>query len=274
MGTSKSYGGPKDRVPLLPPWAFPDTGEEQPPPENPVITPQAQPPAPPTMDWRSAKRSLGQAISSGSKSAFSRAGRNYVRALGGSNKAATTSGAGRAATAALGRFVASVGTGGINAALQSLGLASVVGKDVETVFAAISNALAPPVGASREGDIARRAINDALEALYEQYFLEDGDITKLDQMSPEEIKSTFETVVSAYIYNRWLGELELVIEKKVVSVQEAVRLERDMKQYVRECVRLDLKNVDLLTMNWNDPLGQEFVERIFIEAYSLLEGAE
>ncbi len=288
VGTSKSYGGPKDRIPLLPSWAFPDAGNEQPSPTSPEDISSLQPVIPNSlqnsnqqspvsnMNWRAAKSSLGKAFSGSGGStnkSFARAGRSYVRALGGARKAASSSATGRSAAAALGGFFADVAKNGINGALQNSGLSLVVGKDAETVFAAITNAFAPS-GSSREEAIARKAVSEALEALYERCSLEDGDITTLDRMDADDVRNVFEGVVNAYIYNRWLGELELVIEKKAISAQDAIRLERQVKEYISECVKLDIKNVDVLNMEWNSPSSHKFVEKIFTEAYSLLEGNE
>ena len=298
MGTSKSYDGPKDRTPLLPSWAFPDADDGQPslpsPPDTPLpeepvsgqpspeplsepsantVFPSTEllPQPPPVSSWRAAKVSLGKAISGGGGSgAFARPGRKYVRALGGARSASRTSRAGKSSTTRLGQFLSSVGSRGFNETLQRFGLSSVVGKDAETVFAAISNALAP-AGASREEAIARDAVNEALESLYERSILADSDLTKLDQMGTQEIAQALETAVSSYIYHRWLGELEIVIEKKAMSAKEAVRLERNMRAYISECVQLDMQGVDVLNMDWNGTSGQQFIEKIFTEAYRILE---
>jgi hypothetical protein len=282
LGTSKSYEGPKDRTPLLPPWAFPDTADEpQPVPQLPDEPLQEQPTSeqpstepllepvdvpisptelfPPTSSssWRLAKISLGKSITGGGgRESFAKSGRKYVSAL--------------ASTARLGQFLSSVSSRGLNTTLESFGLASVIGKDVETVFAAISNALAP-AGSLREEAIARDAVNEALEGLYEQTILANSDLTKLEQMGNQDIAKALERAVSSYIYHRWLGELEIVIEKKAMSAREATRLERDMKTYIQECVQLDMKGVDVLNMDWQGTVGHQFIEKIFTEAYRILE---
>lgn len=269
MGTSKSYDGPKDRTPLLPSWAFPDDAGNgsQPLPSSPDPPLSAQS----SNTWRAAKLSFGKAVSgSGGRGAFAKAGRKYVGALGGARRATRASRAGRASTARLGQFLSSVGSRGLNETLERLGLSSFVGKNAETVFTAISNALAP-AGASREEAIARDAVHEALENLYERSILADGDLTKLDQMGTQEITQALETAVSSYIFRRWLGELEIVIEKKAMSAKEAVRLERDMRAYINECVQLDMQRVDMFNMDWNSTSGQQFIEKIFTEAYRILE---
>ncbi|WP_302849247.1 Qat anti-phage system associated protein QatB [Leptolyngbya iicbica] len=296
MGTSKSYDGPKDRTPLLPPWAFPDTGngaepspespdsslpnqpaEEQPSEKPPVDqpSPSTEPPqAIPGNSWRSAKISLGKTVTGGrSRASLAGSGRKYVGALGGARRASNTSRAGRASTARLGQFLSSVGSRGLNETLQSFGLSSFIGKDSESIFTAISNALAP-AGASREEAIARRAVNEALEVLYEQVLLADGDLTKLDQMGTQEIAQALQASVSSYIYQRWLAELEVVLEKKAISANQAVRYERDMRVYIQECVELDMQGIDVLNMDWNGQAGQQFIDKIFTEAYRILEDSQ
>lgn len=296
MGTSKSYDGPKDRTPLLPPWAFPDSGDgaepspespdgplptqpaedqvpEKPPVEQP--SPSIEPPqATPGNSWRSAKVSLGKTITSGgSRGSVARSGRKYVGALGGARRASITSRAGRASTARLGQFLSSVGSRGLNETLQSFGLSPFIGKDSESIFTAISNALAP-AGASREEAIARNAVNEALEILYEQVILADGDLSQLDQMGTQEIAQALQASVSSYIYQRWLAELEIVLEKKAISASQAVRYERDMRAYIQECVELDMQSIDVLSMDWSGQAGQQFIDKIFTEAYRILEDGQ
>lgn len=283
MGTSKSYDGPKDRTLLLPPWAFPDADDgSQTLPKSPNALMPEQPagdqpfpePSQPILgnSWRTAKVSLGKAISGGSggKGAFATPGRKYVGALGGARNASRTSRAGKASTARLGQFLSSVSSRGLNETLERLGLSSVIGKDVETVFTAISNALAP-AGSSREEAIARNAVSEALEVLYEQSLLADGDLTKLEQMGTQDITKALETAVSSYIFRRWLGELEIVLEKKAISAKEAVRHERDMRVYIQESVQLDMQGIDVLNMDWNGAGGQQFIDKIFTDAYRIME---
>lgn len=294
MGTSKSYDGPKDWTPLLPPWAFPDVGDgSEASPESPDILSPEEPandqpptdhspveqPSPPTEppqsvqvnSWRSAKVSLGNVITGGgSRGSLSGSARKYVGALGGARRASSTSRAGKTSTVRLGQFLSSVGSRGLNETLERFGLASFIGKDAETVFTAISNALAP-AGSSREEAIARNAVNDALEVLYEQLLLADGDLTKLDQMGAQQITEALQKSVSSYIYHRWLAELEIVLEKKAISANEAVRYERDMRVYIKECVQLDMQGIDVLNMDWSGEAGQQFTDKIFTEAYRILE---
>lgn len=301
MGTSKSYGGPGDKPPLLPDWALPppeggdplpeeeeqEEEETQPDIEDSADHEAAEPdsdeddeaggdddvggieqgPAVPLGSWRSAKTLFGKAVKkNGDKQAFRKAAQSYVRAHGGSRRAAQTATAGRSATARLGGFLSDVATRGLNAALEAINLSSVIGKDPRTVFAAIANAIAPD-GSSPEKAVAREATNDVLADFYER-FVTDDDLSRLNSLTSEDVKSAILDSVTCYIYHRWLQELGRQIEEKTMSSSEAVRLERETKLFVKDSVTVDFKDKDPLTMDWASD-GSVLVERIFSEAYSL-----
>ncbi|NOK20040.1 Qat anti-phage system associated protein QatB [Corallococcus carmarthensis] len=222
--------------------------------------------------WTAAKKSLGRAVrSGGQREAYRVAGRNYVRAHGGAARAAKTAEPGRTATARFGQFFADVAARGIDAALISFGLSGVVGQGAETVLAAIANVLSPD-GATREGAVARDSVTETLEFLYEQFSLQDGDLSRLDAMGAGDIKLALGELIGNYVFNRWLEELGRMIEDRAVSAAQAIMLERDVREHVRESIRLDLENVDVLAMDWAGVAGQSFVDAAFTEAYSLLEG--
>jgi hypothetical protein len=303
MGTSNSTGGPGDSTPLLPSWALPspDAGDGADAPDgdsaaddggasdddqdadadgdadaagNEGVRPDVgaklavQTPA----YWRSAKARLGTAVSGrGGRAGIARAGRGYVRALGGSRNATRSSPSARGATSRLGGFLSDVASRGVGPALDSLGLGRVAGQDVHTVFAAIVDAIAPE-GADIEQAAARDAVNETLAGLFEEYVGPAGDIAALEAMTPEAINGAIEASVAASVFHRWLGDLERQLEFKAVSAAEAVRLERDMGAYIRESVKLDLRDLDPLRMDWGRGAGAALMERIYQEAYSILAG--
>ena len=177
---------------------------------------------------------------------------------------------GRASTGRLGSFLSTVATRGIETAGRELGLAGLAGRSAAAVFAEIANRLAPS-GATLEEAAARRAVDDALYALYERYDLGTADISSIDQMDADAIRDAIESSVSAYIYHRWLQELGDRIEENAVTVEDAVRLEREVRDYIEHTMHLDLQDVDVLRLDWVGPEGSGIVERIYREAYGLLE---
>jgi hypothetical protein len=279
MGTSNPYGGPKRKIPLLPPWA--DNGSRSPAPDGDADTDDAQADhapgdtatatvSPPAPGFLGAGRRFSRFIGARTTQSLRSAARAYVRARGGSRPSSTAAASGRAATVRLGSFLADVANRGPAEALREIGLAAVIGKDAEVVFAAIANALAP-AGATLEDAAARRAVDDALCLLFERLAVSDDGIAQLEKMDAQIVRDALEASLVSYVFHRWLEELGARLETKAISAHEAVQLEREVKQYVVEAVKIDFGTVDVLKTRWNGPQGSALVERIFREAYSLLE---
>jgi hypothetical protein len=301
LGTSKSYNGPSDKTPLLPDWALPTPEgdlplpeEEEPLDEEPQgdeddgdedndgddgATDQSDEEddkekggeAPKSQDligsWRSAKTRLGKVVKKFDKDYLRKAAWAYVKAHGGSRQAAQAATSGRTATARLGRFLADVANRGLNAALEGLNLASVIGKDPKAVFAAICNALAPD-GGLHEQAVARQVTDEVLSNLYEACDVEADGLAALDRLTGEDVAKAMLDSVTSYIYHRWLQELGKQLEAKAISSPEAVRLERETWLFVKDSVAFDFQGKDPLAIDWARD-GQALVERIYTEAYSL-----
>lgn len=197
-------------------------------------------------------------------------GKSYVKGRGGASGATKSATSGRAATAKLGGFLSSVARNGWQATARAMGLEQYVGKSINATLAGIVNVLAPN-GALVEESAARTAVNQAMYELYDKFDLGDGDLTKLDNLDESTVRDVMQSSVATYIYTRWLGELGDRIESKSVSDDQAVKLEREVKDYVRETVKLDMTKVNVLALDWGGQEGQKFVERIFLEAYGFLE---
>lgn len=270
MGTSSSYGGPRDTSRLLPPSARP--GSEESTSDRKGQEPGAG----------SARASRGAGSFNGAKAQMTRfarsgggrggargAGKSYVRARGGSRLAARAAVSGRAGTRRVGAFLADVVNRGVEAAGRALGLAGVVGRRAEVVFAEIANALASS-GATLEDAAARRATDEALYAVYRRVEAAGGDLAALDVLDSEAVREAVENSVAGYVYHRWLQELGERIERNAITATAAAELEREVKDYVSEIVKLDLASVDVLGVDWQGEEGAAIVEALFADAYALL----
>lgn len=294
MGTSKSYGGPGGKPPLLPRWAqgdgapIPETGNESldpnplpnPLPEKnplpqPIPAPESIPPPPrlPEVNlWSQAKRSMGRFASSGGAGNIRKAAGDYVRARGGATRAAKAVSAGRAATAGVVNFLSDVATRGIGEALHNIGLGEVLGQPVEKVLAAIVNALAP-AGANFDDAAARRTVSEALTQVFERFGVEEGGISRLNAMDATGVAEAFRVSVAEFIFQRLMCESGKSVETKAISDREAHRRELELKAYIVETVKLDMRGRDVLTTDWKSRQNQQVIENIYREAYRLMEVA-
>jgi hypothetical protein len=102
--------------------------------------------------------------------------------------------------------------------------------------------------------------------------VEQSGIEALNAMTAADVADTVELSVSAYVYQRWLFDLSLKIEEHAVSEAEAVRLERDVKTFVKGLVKLKLNDTKALDLDWKGAAGKTFTQEIYEAAYRLLGG--
>lgn len=290
MGTQRSSDGPGDTISLLPQWAL----KPLPPPVPPATTPEAPnsdakpdeakpaptaPTAPaqpspivtrPKQHWRSARSAFRKAVESSSRDNWRAAARSYVSARGGSKTAAASSAAGRRATATFASFLGNVATRGLNETLRTIGLERLIGGDALTVVAAVANAICP-LGGSVDAAVARQSTTEVLAWLYDKYASTEDGLARLEKLGQPELAEAVGESVTRYIFNRWLEELGKKIEDRSVSPEYAVRIERDVLDFVRESVKLDFAGQALLTIDWQSTSAAQLIESIYGDAYRMLE---
>lgn len=292
MGTSASYGGNRDKRSLLPDWAFPSGDGESPDspdaqPESPeapendendnpqVESPDTSTEEPATTEdpsplWQAAKASMTRGVRGdgpGAGGGMPQTGRSYVRAKGGSRVAAANASAGRATAQRITGFLSSVASDGVNAALQNLGLSRLIGSDVDTVYAELLDSIAPE-SSDFDESLARQAMEDALSSIYEN----SEKLDDLDHLSSGDVLSALERFIAGYIYRQWLQELGISIEKNAISEAQAVTLERSMKAYVYEAVKLEMETIDPLAVDWAGTEGKTIIQGLYEEAYAIIGG--
>ena len=286
MGTSTSYGGPTGENPLLPPWAPPppedDNREgEAPPPTSPdTIQPEQERPESPEQEglqpqpakpipWAIPKRSLSLFASSKNQSNLRSAIRGYVRAQGGSRRAAHAARAGRTSAQRLGGFLSSIVNEGIDTAARSLGLQEFIGQDANVLLATFVDQIAPD-GALLEEAAAREATIQTLDELFQEYVVGEDGLDGLNALDSDGVQYTLERYLSNYIYTRLIQVISQGVESR--GTDELIRVENEVKDYVFSTVHLDIINkTDVLSVDWNGQEGHDFVERIYQEGHELIE---
>jgi hypothetical protein len=224
------------------------------------------------MLWRSAKRSLTSALKGdgAGQRTYKQAARAYVRARGGGRSAAQSASAARAATTGLAGFLSNISTGGLAAAAQQLGLGGLAGRSAVEVLAAITNALAPR-GNTLIDAAVRQAISDTLAGLWEQRGVVDGAIDRLQAMTADDVRGAITESVSSYIFYQWVLELGRAIEKQAVSTTQAISMEKEMRQFIHDTLTLDLRNTDVLSVDWSGTEGQAIITKVYADAFDLIE---
>lgn len=278
MGTSNPYPGPVGPNPLLPPWApppeLPDEELPEPADEDVQEQPELEPALAPQNPWRSPKAAMTRYARDGGRGpnaqrSLRRAARDFVSAQRGAGGATRASSAGRATARNLGGFLSTAATSGVATAAQLFGLAY-VGRDVDAFFVALVDAIAPD-GALIEEAVAHDAAAETLAQLFEQYAIRDIGLEALSNLTPQAIGEAIGLYVTTYINTRLMHVLASRLEEAAGSSLQAYRMEREVKEYIVERVKLEFDANDALSFDLRDERSRQVVEGIFREGYELLE---
>lgn len=267
MGTSSSYGGPKGKNPLLPKdFDDNDTTSESPDNEQ-TQTDEETEKNPNTVLWQNAKTQISRLIKDPSRSTKS-ALSSYVKAVrahGGASKSAIST------TANLGGFLSNISSQGIQNTLTQYKI-EFEGRSTEEVLSELINRIAP-IAETKEDLIARIALIDAIEELYEDVSENDSDLEKLDNLDENTFNDVMRTYISSYIFQRFLNDLESKFEKYSKNVGSALSLEKEIKDYISGVVDNKLKEQNFSNIDYSSDSVTQFINKIYADCYEVIEGA-
>jgi len=273
MGTSSSYGGPKGKNPLLP-KDFEDNGlsaENGTENQNNIEDNQANNNISISQNtelWKTVK-TLTSKLATGTVKNKRSVLSKYVKAHGGARKAASSAKAGKATAVKFGSFISGISSNGIQKTFSQLGI-EYEGKSVEEILSEIVNKIAP-TGNTKEEVVARNAIIDVLEILYEEIEKHDNDLTSLEKLNEKDFNNVMRKYISSYIFQRFLNDLESRFEKNAENTDSALQIENDIKEYISGVVDNKLKGQNFAKYDYSSTTIQGVIENIYIECYEVIE---
>lgn len=293
MGTSTSNPGPTSPPPLLPPWACdPPDADGDPPGSDPEDAnpgdserdgdAPAQPAVPPTTSWKSPRTLIGN-VASGRVGG--QRGRDNVRtavsrsvsAMGSARAAARSSPAGRRSAARFAAFLAGVSENGGREAARAFGVEEFLGRGADVFLVGLADALAP-AGALTEDAIARDAMDDTLQELFDDLGVTTGGIEALERMTPVTMASAVVRYAVNYIYARVIHALTAHIHARSETIARMRDIERMARNYIEDAVRVDVDTSAVFADGgitfagrWDAGEGQRVINRLFEECYSVVE---
>jgi hypothetical protein len=270
MGTSSSYGGPKGKNPLLPD-DFND--DESTSPDNQDNSQDQSPESidqTPTELWKNAKTQISKLIGGSVKNTGSTLSA-YVKAHGGARQASASAKAGKTTTVKLGGFLSSMSSQGFNNTLTEYGI-DFEGRSAEEVLSDLINKIAPSPN-TKEDAVARNALLDAMEILYEEIAESDNDLNVLDNMDKDKFNDVMNTYISSYIFQRFLSELESRFEEHATNTGSALNIENNIKEYISGVVDNKLKDQNLSRLDYSADTVNRIISEIYTNCYDVIEGA-
>jgi hypothetical protein len=222
---------------------------------------------PRTIAWRHTKSTVTRLTRSGEllvdEAAPRQVTNSYVQALGGSRLAAEGMVAGRAAAARLAGFLTTMSAQGITAALNQIGLAHLVGRDIVDVLAGLTDRLSGP-GRTLEEAATRAAM---LATLTDEF----SSIDYLSDLDAGAISRVLGKFLLECVYARMVEALADSIERGAISITDAYHIEQGIHSFIFEAVQLELALIDPLDMDWTSAEADELIQRLLVDAYSQLE---
>lgn len=278
MGTSSSNSGPHNNTDLLPSWA---TGSDSSGLENNTsgeantrnsqsVDSSKTSKSPSTGNWAGAKGALTRYANKTKGSSLKKAARSYIKTLGGSSKATKASIKGIIAGGAYADFISSISSNGYEDTLKRYGLENCIGKSSKEALALIADKIAP-IGSTNDEAIARKAVLDSLDSLYEKLLSQGKEINTLESLDKGMLKDSVSEFVSIYIFKKWIYEVGIALEKNKLTEKEVILLEQDIKTFIRDEVKSVLKDKDIVKLNLSTGEGKKMIEDIFELAYSTIK---
>jgi hypothetical protein len=212
------------------------------------------------VSWQTAKTSMSK-VASG-KSTINKAVSNYVKAYGGAKSASKTAKSGIGTIINIGQFVNNVASQGFTQALEKYNI-DYIDKSAKDVLSELINYLAPsPI--TKEDSIARKALIDTMEQLYE---LLDKENLEIDNINNETLNFIIPKYVECYVYERIINDLGSRIETASLNSTQAIKIEQDIKDYINAKVDIAFKGKDFGVMSFT----KNEVESLYNQCYTIME---
>ena len=221
---------------------------------------------PRSREWsRVRRRATDFAKGGGGAEATARLVEGFIAAMGGAAGLLAASAPAIRAGQGLAGFGAGVAERGITPTLEELGLGDLVGKPRLEVISALADVFAGD-GSSLEDAAARNAVIEVLNEV-----LPEGDVTELelDAAGVTEIISLQLAYWIYFLQDTWIADR---IAKRAEPAEKE-RLDREIRSFLVNSVRLELEGRDVLAIQWRTAEGRVEFERIAAQVFRDLEEA-
>lgn len=272
MGTSNSFGGPKNGTPLIPTWLEPgsptmpiEPGMDKPDVGEKPAIPIKLPATPNRFTAARTNFSHFAGSNGGDSAGLGRAVSNYVsRSSGGARQAARRMGASRKSGSRLLGFMANVINNGVEDALQELNLEDLAGRPIDEIFLGMIDYFCPDGGTIDEG-ISRDSFVEMIADLAT------SGITDLNALNNEQMKTVFELYATHTIQNRLYNDIATKAIQVPSNFRMALQIQRQLFDFIHRGVSDALvasqDSLQTLTKrNVND-----IVNKVYEDAFAILQ---
>lgn len=216
------------------------------------------------VDWSNAKNYMSK-ISSGNSKNIGRALSRYIKAHGGSKSISRSSSGGVITIIGLGNFIKDASNQGFQETLDNYKI-DYHNKSTKEVLNDLINIIAPPPN-TKEDSIARKALILTMEILYDLLEKEEVDMDSIDKLDASTLNIIIPVYIENYIYQKLINDLGSRIETSSKTSSDAVRIEKDLKEYIHSKVEIAFKERDIT----NYEFSRQAITSLFNQCYTVME---
>lgn len=192
----------------------------------------------------------------------------HVPLLGGVGGATSSAHAGSTGIQRLGELLSGLGSAGLDQALESMGLGSLVGQDRFAILDELVTFIAGD-GDDLDSQAARDAACDVLDEMFADAdtWAELAETT----VTAEQLISMLEQFLTLYVYNR----VAVVAERlsRLTNPTAARQADQEMRQIIGDFVALHMPPHPF-SVDWSGPDGKAIAENAIASVYIALDGLE
>lgn len=284
MGTSSSYGGPKNNTPLVPSWLDGSNTQETPETPDVNISDNSQsgddsenkvlppiPSVPSGQRFRGSRTNFTKYLNSQGRdsSSLRNSFKGYVgSSLGGSRKAATRIGTSKKVAGQIVGLISSIQNNGYEATLISYNLAEYRGKPIKETFVKLVEivCLQDIVGSNIDEAIARRATIETLNELS----IEKVDINTIEK-DPSFLTHILNIFITKSIRNRLLEDIGQNIIISAKNRANIKSIEANLDAFIKIRVTKSIAKTLGNKLSINNTQISKTISNVYSRAYKFLE---
>jgi len=144
------------------------------------------------------------------------------------------------------------------------------GRKPKEILNDVINILAP-VPDLNDNSVARKALVSTMSIIYEKLDDEDKDISLLDLLDFDITNMLILKYIEMFIYERLIRDMGCKIEQKAKNSDFAIKIEKELKDYIESKVSTMLKDKPLSVINSKTKNVYTLVEELYQQCYKVLE---
>lgn len=195
----------------------------------------------------------------------------FIAALGGARQAARDSAGATTAGQAIGALISDVSRDGFRSTLAERNLEQFIGASASEVLARLLDLFSTSTD-NLDQSAARRAVEEVENEILEHCESFDDLEAEFEKLvDPGALAELLSSFIAAYVFYRLLEVIKERLRDGSSSRSVAQRLERELREYIKDQVHIELTGIDISGFDWRGEDGQQLISRLLRDALTIMQ---